>query len=381
VTSDSITSVERQYDRAGVAATATVTLLWHLISAFPTALSGWSVYRPVGTGVYVWVAYLVIGGALAVLLLRGGGRSFAAAAITVPLLLAGSAVVAIASPGHGPTGHFSWAFTSSPWFAVLALWRRPLREFLGYWVLNVVVGAAVLMAAGQTDRISVASFVGLGYSIHVLQLAFLLGGRTLTRLAAQVAAAQAATASSQRRMLAARAIHQARQARLQVAQESSAELLSEMASGTLRLDDDATQRRIRVAVSRLRLLLVETDDVPDPLQNDLAACADAAQRRGIDVDLQPAVGETPALSIADRKTLTEPAIHILSVAESWARITTVVYGNTISVAIVADTPYSGLPSFPNTDFAQVDNERLWAQTSLRLASSDEADSFSSGMAV
>jgi predicted nuclease of predicted toxin-antitoxin system len=68
-----------------------------------------------------------------------------------------------------------------------------------------------------------------------------------------------------------------------------AQLLERLATGDLDIAEPATRQHVPVAVTRLRRYLVETDEVPDQLSHELHACADAAERRGIAVDLMASV--------------------------------------------------------------------------------------------
>jgi hypothetical protein len=94
---------------------------------------------------------------------------------------------------------------------------------------------------------------------------------------------------------------------------------------------------------RLRRDLVESDDVSDLLSHELRACADAAGRRGIAVDLIAPAGTIPVLPIEIRHALTEPVIHGLASAATRARVTVVASATDITVAIVTDTRHPVLP--------------------------------------
>jgi hypothetical protein len=90
-----------------------------------------------------------------------------------------------------------------------------------------------------------------------------------------------------------------------------------------------------VEASRLRRLLAETDDVPDPLLHELRACADIADRRGVLVDLH-VVGRLPELDPPTRRALTEAPLHALAGADRQARVTVVGRADGVAVSVLVD---------------------------------------------
>src|SRR2546423_863031 len=89
VPNKSIVSVEQRYGAASLRAAIAVMLGWHVASALPTAVGGWSHYRPIGTGAWVWMAYALLGIVLATVVSRGGGQTAMLGLLITPLLLAG----------------------------------------------------------------------------------------------------------------------------------------------------------------------------------------------------------------------------------------------------------------------------------------------------
>ena len=360
----SVTSVERRYETAGLRAAIMVMLGWHLFAVLPTAIGGWSYYRPAWIGLAVWVVDAVVGIVIAVVVWRGGGRSILPALVVATIVLAGVVAVAWASPTRTPFDPYSWAYSTSAWFFMVAVWRRRVRELLWFMVANAVVGLAVLVASGSTDRVSLARFVMVTYGVSVLQVTVMVGSRIITAVARRIAEAQEAQASLANRQLAARAVHEARRSRVDEVRQNAAELLAGLADARLDLTHSATQQRMRISVSRLRRLIVETDEVPEPLQHELRACADAAERRGVEVDLQAPVGVIPALPVTVRRSLTEPVIHVLAAARTHARITVVARPADITVAVIADAPPdTAVAGGPEAELT-FDSEGgvLWAQT-------------------
>ena len=121
--------------------------------------------------------------------------------------------------------------------------------------------------------------------------------------------------------------------------------------------------------SRLRRLIAEQDDTPDPLIHELRACADVAERRGVTVSLHTA-GETPYLSVEQRRALTELPMHVLAAARTWARATVVTPADQpeTEVSVVADTELGDLDDAAGGDVevhVTRDGEALWVRTRLR----------------
>lgn len=367
----SIATVEHRYGVGALRAAIVVMLGWHVASALPAVVEGWSHYRPTASGITVWVAFAVVGVIVARIASRGGGQTATLGLVVAPLLLVGVAIVVASTPTRSPVDPYSWAFASSGWFALVALWRRPLWELLAFLAANAMTGLAVLAAAGGLDRVSIARFVVQSYGVSVLEVSVLAGGRALTRLARRTAEAQEAQTRIANRQLAARAVHEARRRRVETVRQTAAELLAGLAADRLDLTDVATQQRLRVAVSRLRRLIVETDDVTDPLQHELRACSDAAEQRGVEVDLQAPVGSVPSLPVTVRRALTEPVIQVLAGARTRARITVVARANDVVVAVLADAP-DAMDRAADTGEAEVTYDRqgdlLWAQTRWTAAS-------------
>jgi hypothetical protein len=73
------------------------------------------------------------------------------------------------------------------------------------------------------------------------------------------------------------------------------------------------------------------------LLHELRACADDAERRGVEVDLQPLVGELPPLDAAERRALVDPVMQVVAAADTHARVTVVSTSRSdVVVAVVAD---------------------------------------------
>ncbi|MFI5959719.1 sensor histidine kinase [Cryptosporangium sp. NPDC051539] len=333
-----VQEVRRRYDNGGLWAAIVVMLGWHAFSALPTTLSTAGRLQPPAIGLGVWLAYAVVGILTTVVVLGGREQGIALTALILPILLAGVFLLAVRSDGGTCLDPASWGFASAGWFALVALWRRPLPELLVVLATISAVAFASLVLADALDRISLARFAIVSYGIASLQVAVLVGSRALTAEAGNTAQVHETRDSMTRRRIVAEALHEARQARAGSVQQAAAQLLTVIARGAVDLSEAATQQQLRVAVSRLRRLTVETEDVPDPLQRELRAWADAAERRGVEVDLQAPSGVVPHVPATTRRALTDPVIEVLAVAQRHARITVVASPAAVTVGITADAP-------------------------------------------
>jgi hypothetical protein len=363
VASQSAADVEEYYTRGGLWIAIVVTVGWHVAVAAPIVVTTWLGFGFIRSGVLIWLAFAVIGAVSAVPGLRGSGPHAVLPWLVCAVLLAGALAGALTAPG-GSLGQNDFAFGVGAWFGLVALWRRRFAELIAFLAadgLTVVVATAVLRDA---TRSSVAGFVMTCCTGGLLPITIYLGSRAVAATARRAAEAQDAAARTRNTRLAAEAVQAARRARYETIRATVVRLLDGLASGSLDLGAEQTRQEIAVAVTRLRRYLVENDDVPDPLSHELRACADAAERRGVAVDLIAAAGTIPMLSVGIRRALTEPVIQVLAATTSRARITVVASAAEVAVAIVADARLA-VPIVSAGDSIQCDFDeeggKVWAQ--------------------
>ena len=363
VPKESVANVERRYDRAGLWVAIVVTFGWQLAGVAPVVVQSWLKYGLATSGAVTWIAFTALGAAAAVVVLRGGGYGLALPLTICPILLAGSVIGSLMAPG-GVIGHFNWQFAVVGWFAVLALWRRRLTELLSFYAANLVAGGIILAVSGEANRVSVGRFIALGCGISALQITVFAGARMVTAMARRAAQAEDELARTRSAHIAAEAVQAARRTRYETITGTVAHLLEGLATGQLDLSEPDARQQVAVAVTRLRRYLVEADDVPDQLWHELRACADAAERRGIAVDLVTPAGLVPQLPLDIRRALTEPIISALAATAAKARITVIASADEVAVAILADAKLS----LPVPDLHEAvecshdpDGEMLWVQ--------------------
>lgn len=360
---ESVTNVEQRYDRAGLWVAIVVTFGWQLAGVAPVVVQSWLRYGLASSGAVAWVAFTALGVAAAVVVLRGGGYGPALPLAVCPILLAGSVVGSLMAP-DGVIGHFNWQFAVAGWFAVLALWRRSLTELLSFYAANVLAGGIILAVAGEASRVSVGRFIALGCGISALQITVFAGARMVTAMARRAAQAEDELARTRSAHIAAEAVQAARRIRYETITGTVTDLLEGLATGQLDLSGRDERQQVAVAVTRLRRYLVESDDVPDQLWHELRACADAAERQGIAVDLVAPAGQIPQLPLDVRRALTEPIISALAATAARARITVIASAEDVAVAILADAQL--VPAVPCLHEAvecshDADGEMLWVQ--------------------
>jgi len=360
---ESVATVEERYDRAGLWVAIVVTFGWYLASVAPVVVYIWLRYGLSASGAVTWLVFAVLGVVAAVVVLRGGGRGPALPLVICPILLAGSVLGLLVSPG-GVLGHFDWPFTMVGWFAVLALWRRQLPELIAFYAANILAGGVTLATLGEASRVNVGRFIALCCGISALQLTVFCGTRMVTAMARRGAEAADELARTRSMNIAAEAVQAARRSRYETITGTVAHLLEDLAVGQLDLTDRSARQEVAVAVTRLRRYLVESDEVPDRLWHELQVCADAAERQGIAVDLVAPAGRIPALPVDVRRGLTEPIIAVLAATASKARITVVASPGEVVVAILADARLDAPP--PSLHGAvesshDAEGEMLWLQ--------------------
>ncbi|HEX2132548.1 MAG TPA: hypothetical protein VHH15_13415 [Actinophytocola sp.] len=291
------------------------------------------------------------------------------------VVLAVSALSYATLDGHTATTR-DWAFGAANWVGIVILLDRPLRSLVAFLVAHELVALADLLLIEETTLSALARFA----TGSVTVLGFPLCVAVVTVALRRVGAAAAAATREIERVRTAEAVasesHRRRAQRFAELSGTAVPLLEGLADGSLPPDDAAVQRRSAVEAARMRRLFAETDTVADPLLHELRHCADVADRKGVEVELD-ARGRLPTLPVAVRRDLTEAALTALATARSWARVTVVGEVDLVSVSVVADCGEISVPS-PETPGVRVETfgndamvwtEVQWQPTKLVTASS------------
>jgi hypothetical protein len=315
---------------ATLAVTAAVLCLWHL----PVALSFAGSYRSdrVEFGALaVLVAVTIVGGAVVLLDRPWGPLRWPLVAVALAATVAATAAVEPADLVLAP--HWSWKVFG--WFAVLLLMDLPLRWFFAALGVQQAITAVQVLAAGRTDASTLVELGVTGLLVGAWQSAVALAAVALRRSAAaagRVAAEEEELRTAER---VAEQLHTDRHERYGGLAVTTAPLLAGLASGDLDPGDPRVQRACAVEAARMRRLFAESDDVPEPLEHELHACIDVAERRGIAVHLSVR-GALPPIPLPVRRALTEPAIAALADARSVARVTVVGVDDRVTMSVVTD---------------------------------------------
>jgi hypothetical protein len=300
----------------------------------PQALANSHVYRPAALEV---AAYgLLIGVTLVCWVLVLGQFSFDRwrwPLVAVVLVAEGLGTAAI--PGPEMMGPAHGLYGVIGWFVVLVLLDRPLPTLVAVLVAHNVLTLTQLVLAGQTDRITLSAMAAKGTIDFALEFVAGYSAFALRRIAQEAAE----DAAEEERFRIAQAVTadlaRERRSRWAALRHTTVPLLVALASREQDPTDPQFQRACAIEAARLRRLISESDDAPDPLLNELQSCIGLAELRGVDVSLAMR-GQRPALATDVRRALTEPVVAAMATAVSSARITVVAHHTAVTVSVVAD---------------------------------------------
>jgi hypothetical protein len=349
-----------RYARALDIAAVVAVAGWHLAGAGPLLVAHLGSYPSDQFQIAAWCAIALIIAAGSVLLLRGSQSRGTGWALAAAALAISTAVAATCPPDQMLAT--DWAWGTAGWVGVLVLLRRPLAELGVFLTLEGVATFAVLTRDGL-HRSTVAAFITVLAGSAGIQLAIAVAAGALNVPARQAADAATREADVTARRAVADRIRGARRARWLELRATAEPLLRGLATGTADPRDPAIQRACAVEAARLRRLLAEGDDAPDPLIHELHACADVAQRRGVAVDIETAA-VIPAVPPEGRRAITDLAIAVLVNAISQVRVTVTGTVNGVIVSLVSDSPAEpDLPSSPAwlAVDSQRDEQSLWVE--------------------
>jgi hypothetical protein len=335
---EAVAAVSITSERGIRIAAVAIAFVWHLAINLPAIIVGWSSYRQPWLAGSGWLVFAVVGVVATAHLFRGT-RSPVWPSVAVLLLV--DAAIFAAVPGTRFFDGVNWAWGTLGWFALLVLWGRPVARLVGVLAAGSVIALVAVLAAGEGNAADLSRWVMYVYGTTVLQIALAVAAGALGRLAGSTAATATARAGVEaEREAAGRALRERRE-RLSGISRTAGGVLAELADGRADPTDPAVQRRCALEAARLRRLIAESDDVPDPLLHELRACVDIAERRGLPVEFV-AVGTPPALSVRIRRQLAEPLAAALANARDWARLTVVAHPDEVAVSLV--TPSAGTPA-------------------------------------
>jgi hypothetical protein len=372
-------AVATMVERGPRIAAVVIAFGWHVVINLPAVLAQWPDYRlpwVVGAG---WLIFTVVGLIAAANLLHGTpGPAWPLIGV---LLLVDVAVFA-STPASAlfDSANFGWATLG--WFVVLLLWGRRIPALVAVLAVGAAIALVAVLSVRGDDPADLSRYAMYVYGTATLPVAMMIAVNLLSALAGRTAQAAAARAAIETERAAAGRVHRARRDRLAALDRTAGAILVELAEGRADPADPVVQRRCALEASRLRRLIAESDDVPDPLLHELRACVDVAERNGVPVDFV-AVGSLPSLPVEIRRQLAEPLTTTLAAATRWARLTVVAQPEEVVVSLttagtsaMTSEPVSGVgdtigmpggdPSGGEVEYVYEENEELvWVQTRWR----------------
>ncbi|MGI5506396.1 hypothetical protein [Lentzea sp. CA-135723] len=258
-----------------------------------------------------------------------------------------------------------WVSGTIGWLGVLLILHWQLNIIGGVLIGLPSLSFAVLVLVQQpAHSVVLRMFSGLFITVGVQVCAVLVDRVIVHAVRTTVAATQSGVTIAARDN-AARAVQHGKLRRFAEMDQEFTRLLSDFARGGAEPSDPAVRRRCELAVGRMRRLLAESDSVEAPLLHELRASADAAERRGVVVELI-VIGEVPPIVTEARRVITEATLVTLAASRTHARITVLAESTSVTVSIFADgdTPLEPFREEASEEVSvdvQEEEGRLWVE--------------------
>ncbi|WP_424920640.1 sensor histidine kinase [Streptomyces sp. wa13] len=313
-----------------------ISLVWQFTISLRRLVVHQDVYRPAWaqTAAFVCLAAVAVLGAA--YLLRGRRIPPAVRGWSLGSVLAVSAVCAFTLPPEQSTGAPDWAFGVVGWHALFLLADLRVKAYAAFLGAHVLFNAAAVFLFGAPTvtqwtvmGISTTASCGFQLSVAVLMSHLLQG----TAPAAGTAAALEEELRTRER------IHEDMQRdhkeRYRALTATTVPLLVGLGHGALSPHDEEVRLQCGVEAARMRRLFAEGDAVSDPLLNELRACVEVAEHKGVTVDMavRGRPGEVP---VEVRRELVDPVAVTLGRTRSTARVTVVWTPRAVRVSVVSE---------------------------------------------
>lgn len=264
------------------------------------------------------------------------------------VVLAACALSYLTLPSGKTSTAVDWMFGAAGWVIVVVLLDRPLRTVLAFLVAHELLALTNLLMFHEVSRGTLARFATGSVTVFGLPLCVAVVAAVLGRIGTEAARATRELERVRTAEAVAEAAHRRRTQRFAELAGTTVPLLEGLADGSLAPSDPAVRRGCAIEAARMRRLFAETDTVDNPLLHELSHCADIADRKGVEVELD-ARGRWPVPPVAVRRDLTDAALTALATADSWARVTVVGSAELVSVSVVADCvePVAPTPTTPD----------------------------------
>jgi hypothetical protein len=314
-------------------AIAVITLAVVFGEYLPTLIAHAATYRSLPAQV---IAFVVIAAVVSVAAARVDHGFARTPVILLTIVLAMAAVSMAAQDPTDLVARPNWAYPLVGMVGVLLLMDRGVGPLAGFLVAHNVITAAVVIFNGQ----SWSALVSLGtLASIVVGIEFAIGAVAVVLRGVTKRAGAIVHEQEQLR------VHEAIQTQLQRDREAryanvastAGPVLAGLSDGRLDPSDESVRRTCAVEAARMRRLFAENDESDAPLLHELRACADLAERNGVQVALE-ASGSGTMLPLVKRRLLTDPVLAVLAVATESARITVTDHDSSVTVSVVADVP-------------------------------------------
>ncbi|MBB5800858.1 hypothetical protein F4560_000626 [Saccharothrix ecbatanensis] len=283
-------------------------------------------------GAFAMLAAVLVGVAAQVVLRRPRVVSHR---VAIAVVLAASVLSYLALPSGRTSSEVDWVFGAANWVGLAVLLDRPLRTAVAFLVTHELLALANLLLLHDVGLRSLSRFATGSVSVFCFPLCVAVVAAVLHRIGTAAAVATQELERVRTAEAVAVAAHRRRAQRFAELAGTTVPLLEGLADRSLAPSDPAVQRRSAIEAARMRRLLAESDTVENPLLHELRHCADIADRKGVEVELD-ARGRWPVPPVAVRRALTDAALTALATADSWARVTVVGDDDLVSVNVVAD---------------------------------------------
>ncbi|MFI7117018.1 hypothetical protein [Amycolatopsis sp. NPDC049868] len=291
--------------------------------------------------------------------------------LAIVIVLAASTLAYLTLPAGKTATTVDWLFGAANWAGVVVLLDRPLRTMLVFLLTHESLALANLLVFHDVNRTVLARFVTGSVTVFGLPLCVAVVAAMLGRIGARAASATRELERLRTAEAAAAGAHGRRTQRIAELADTTVPLLAGLADGSLLPSDPLVQRGCAIEAARMRRLFAETDAVENPLLHELRHCADIADRKGVEVDLDVR-GHWPVPPVAVRRDLTDAALTALATAGSWARVTVTGGAGLVSVNVVADCvePIVSTPATPDVRVEIFDGDgTVWMEARWQPAES------------
>ncbi|GAB3453006.1 hypothetical protein [Actinophytocola sediminis] len=262
--------------------------------------------------------------------------------VAIGVVFAAAALSYLTLPDGRTSTATDWIFGAANWVGLVVLLDRPFRTTVAFLAAHELLAFANLLLFHDVTRSSLARFATGSVSVLGFPLCVAVVAAVLGRIGKEAAAATRELERVRTEEAVAVATHRRRGQRFAELADTAVPLLEGLADGSRAPSDPVVRRDCAIEASRMRRLFAETDTVENPLLHELRHCADIADRKGVEVELD-ARGQAPRLPVAVRRDLTDAALTALATASSWARVTLVGSADLVSVSVVADCAEERVP--------------------------------------